>query len=217
MPRWQPLSPSPRNEGTVWQGRRLSTGQLIVKSPDADYHNLTSRGTVLRALLVPVDTIQSASRILTGSDTNQTFPLWRAPRIASEKMERFQRSLSELMTISLETPEVLAGPPGRAIEMECLRRLIDALETSSTATKVRAGYQDRGTIGKSGGRIHARAFGTAVDRIRFVCRVGDERSDVATSISRGSRYRPDGVLTRGTIARDAIIVQSSEARGRVGR
>ena len=76
---------TPRNEGTVWQGRRLSTGQLIVKSPDADYHNLTSRDTVLRALLVPVETIQSVSRILTGSDTSQPLPLWRAPRIEPRK------------------------------------------------------------------------------------------------------------------------------------
>ena len=42
-----------RNEGTVWQGRRLSRGELIVKSPEVAYHNRTLRDTTITALLVP--------------------------------------------------------------------------------------------------------------------------------------------------------------------
>ena len=137
---------TPRNEGTVWQGKRLSAGQLIVKSPDAEYHNRTAHDTVLRALLVPVETIRSATRILTGSDPNETMPLWRAPRIAPEKMERFQQSFTELLTTSLDAPELVGGPQARALEMECLRRLIDMLEASSTATRLPLGPQHRARL-----------------------------------------------------------------------
>ncbi len=86
---------TPRNEGTVWQGRRLSTGQLIVKSPNADYHNQTGRDTVLRALLVPVDTIQSANRILTEASGHAKLPI---PNRHDDQADR---------CVLLETPKKL--------------------------------------------------------------------------------------------------------------
>ncbi len=137
---------TPRNEGTFWQGRRLSAGQLIVKSPDADYHNRTGYDTVLRALLVPLETIRNATRILAAIDASETMPHWRAPRISPQKMGRFQQALTELLTTSLDTPEIVASPQGRSLEMECLRRLVDALETSSTATKLPLGLQNRARL-----------------------------------------------------------------------
>ena len=60
---------TPRNEATLWRGRNLSTGQMIVKLPEAEYHNLTARNTAIRALLVPVQLLEEATRILTGGRT----------------------------------------------------------------------------------------------------------------------------------------------------
>ncbi len=67
-------------------------------------------------------------------------------QLAPEKMERFQQSLLELLTTSLDSPKTLDGPEGRALEMECLRRLVDALETSSTAPRLPLGRQHRARL-----------------------------------------------------------------------
>jgi hypothetical protein len=47
------------NEKTLWRGRRLKVGQLLVKGPDVEYYNQTMRNTLITALLVPVEIIES--------------------------------------------------------------------------------------------------------------------------------------------------------------
>ena len=73
---------TPRNEATSWRGRNLSAGQMIVKLPEAEYHNLTARNTVIRALLVPVQLLEESTRILTGGQTDFPFPTWDALRLS---------------------------------------------------------------------------------------------------------------------------------------
>jgi AraC family ethanolamine operon transcriptional activator len=122
-----------RNEATIWQGRSLSAGQLIVKRPEAEYHNLTSRNTTIRALLVPVRLLKDAARILSGSKADFQFPTWSAPRLATRAMTRVETGLSELITVALQDPAFLGSKEGIAFEMECLRRVINAVAPSSMA------------------------------------------------------------------------------------
>ena len=121
------------NEATNWQGRRLSAGQMIVKRPEADYHNLTARNTTIRALLVPVRLLEYAARILCGSKADVQFPTWSAPRIPTRAMTHLETGLSDLMAVALQDPTFLGSKEGRAIEMECLRRVINAVTPSSMA------------------------------------------------------------------------------------
>ena len=122
-----------RNEATNWQGRRLSAGQMIMKRPEADYHNLTARNTTIRALLVPVLMLEDAARILCGSKADFQVPTWSAPRLPTTAMTRLETGLSELMAVALQDPAFLGSKEGSAFEMECLRRLINAVAPSSMA------------------------------------------------------------------------------------
>ena len=122
-----------RNEATNWQGRRLSAGQMIMKRPEADYHNLTARNTTIRALLVPVRMLEDAARILCGSKADVQFPTWSAARLPTRAMTRLETGLSELMAAALQHPAFLASKEGSAFEMECLRRVINAVAPSSMA------------------------------------------------------------------------------------
>jgi len=122
-----------RNEATNWHGRSLSAGQMIVKRPEAEYHNLTARNAKLRALLVPVRLLEDAARILSGSEADFQASTWSAPRLPAKAMARLEKGLSEMMAVSLEDPAFLESKEGGAFEMECLRRVINAVSASSMA------------------------------------------------------------------------------------
>jgi AraC family ethanolamine operon transcriptional activator len=116
-----------RNEATNWQGRRLSAGQLIVKRPEAEYHNLTSRNTTIRALLVPVRLLEDTARILSGRKADFQVPTWSAPRLSTRAMKRVETGFTELIAVALQDPAFLGSREGRAFEMECLHRVINAV------------------------------------------------------------------------------------------
>ena len=121
---------TPRNEATIWRGRNLSAGQMIVKRPEAEYHNLTARNTAIRALLVPAQLLEESTRILTGGKVDFQFPTWDAPQVPKGAMARLERGLAELMAGALKNPALLGSKEGKALEMDCLRRVIDAVASS---------------------------------------------------------------------------------------
>lgn len=124
---------TPRNEATLWRGRNLSTGQMIVKLPEAEYHNLTARNTAIRALLVPVQLLQDATRILTGGKMDFPFPTWEAPQVPTKTINRLERGLADWMAVALQHPDLLGSKEGEAFEMDCLRRVVDAVASSRVA------------------------------------------------------------------------------------
>ena len=125
-----------RNAATRWSGRKLNRGDLIAKFPDAEYNNQTIPDTSIRALLVPVRTLQEMTCILAGGSPEANLPAWSALRPEPQAMERFERGLAQLLTTSLRSPKIVGGAEGKSLEMECLRRLIDALSYPSVMEPV---------------------------------------------------------------------------------
>ena len=62
-----------RNAATRWSGRKLNRGDLIAKFPEAEYNNQTIPDTSIRALLVPVRTLQEMTCILAGGSPEVEF------------------------------------------------------------------------------------------------------------------------------------------------
>ena len=116
-----------QNEATVWRGRRLSTGQLIVKGPEAEYCNQTRRNAGITALLVPADTFLYATRTLTGREVGLEMTSWNAVRPSPQTMCRFEQRLARLIATAIRTAGFLDSSEGYELEHECLRALIDAL------------------------------------------------------------------------------------------
>ena len=48
-------------------------------------------------------------------------------------MTRLERGLAELMAVALQNPDLLGSKEGKAFEMDCLRRVIDAVASSRLA------------------------------------------------------------------------------------
>ena len=58
-------------------------------------------------------------------------------------MERFERGLAKLLTTSLRFAAIVGSAEGKALEMECLRRLIDALAKSSATAPITICQKER--------------------------------------------------------------------------
>lgn len=117
---------TPRNEGVLWRGRRLSRGQVIVKGPEVGYYNQTARDTLMCGLLVPMPLLRQAAEQLGGFEIGGSLSASRALRPAAEVLQRLQQSLQRL----LNAPAVgLAADAAdqRPDEYECLRWLIECL------------------------------------------------------------------------------------------
>jgi len=104
------------NETTSWRGRQLTRGHLLIKGPDVEYYNQTSRGTVIKALLVP----QHAFAQMVGPLVDVIIGRKSSTSIAfqppDEAMQRFQASLDALLTL----PGPTHRPEAEIMERACL-------------------------------------------------------------------------------------------------
>ncbi len=111
------------NAATHWRGRKLAIGQLLIKGPDVEYYNQTARNTVIRALLVPVRTIEEiageATDVLIGKRSFSTIAL----RPEKTAMRQFEFSLGALLD-----PERSKSENDRSrLEQSCLSGLAECL------------------------------------------------------------------------------------------
>ena len=123
-----------RNAATRWSGRSLSPGSLLAKLPDAEYNNQTRRDTTIRAILVPVPVLQEVTRILLGQSDDVQLASWAGFRPSPERLKRLERGLDSLLYNALRSQDIVGTDEGRALEMECLRRLISALHGTHLAS-----------------------------------------------------------------------------------
>jgi len=86
------------NESTSWRGRELTRGHLLVKGPDVEYYNQTSRNTIIQALLVPLQIFTQMVGPLAGIMTGRKSLTSIAIQPSGGAMRRFQDSLDTLLT-----------------------------------------------------------------------------------------------------------------------
>ncbi len=116
-----------RNEASRWQGLQLAAGQLIAKRPEVAYHARVRRGSVMNALLVPIQSLHDAMRILYADDHSVEIRPWAALHPCPEKMKRVELSMAALLATGARNQTAVAEPEGHILESECLRRLVDIL------------------------------------------------------------------------------------------
>ena len=86
------------NETTSWRGRVLTRGHILVKGPDVEYYNQTSRNTIIQALLVPLQTFTQMVGPLAGIMTGRKSLTSIAIQPSGGAMWRFQNSLDTLLS-----------------------------------------------------------------------------------------------------------------------
>jgi len=120
------------NAATHWRGRKLAIGQLLIKGPDVEYYNQTARNTVIRALLVPVRTIEEiageAADVLIGKRSFSAIAL----RPGKAAMRQFEFSLGAL----LDPEQSKRGNDLCRLEQSCLSGLAECLLAKEASTGV---------------------------------------------------------------------------------
>ena len=104
------------NESTSWRGRELTRGHLLVKGPDVEYYNQTSRNTVIQALLVPLHMFTQMVGPLAGIMTGRKSLTSIAIQPSGGAMRRFQDSLEAL----LASPDPVHPDKAEFREQKCL-------------------------------------------------------------------------------------------------
>ncbi|MFC1681073.1 helix-turn-helix domain-containing protein [Pseudomonadota bacterium] len=121
------------NENTFWRGRQLTKGNLLVKGPDVEYYNQTSRNTIIQALLVPLQTFRSIvgpiADVMVGHKSSTSIAL----QPSGEAMQRFQVSLEALVT----APGPVHRRNAEVMERACLDDLLACLFSSNTDTGIK--------------------------------------------------------------------------------
>jgi AraC family ethanolamine operon transcriptional activator len=116
------------NEGTLWQGRRLARGALLMRGAHVGYDNRTEPGARIRALIVPVATMAKAASALSGGTLDEDWTTWRGLLPEPRALARFEACLEAL----------LCGTDGMMhtaeAEARCLRALVDAVLSAGGET-----------------------------------------------------------------------------------
>ncbi|MEE4216243.1 MAG: helix-turn-helix domain-containing protein [Xanthomonadales bacterium] len=114
---------TPACEATLWRGRKLSAGQLLVKGPNVEYYNQTARNTEFNALLVPVQIIKR----LVGADTEFLVGRKAYSSLALTPTANAIRRLEASIDALLAQPGPVDEAKARSMEQACIDHLADCL------------------------------------------------------------------------------------------
>lgn len=115
------------NATSVWQGRRLRPGQLVVHGINADTNHTSARQTKDYGMSLRPEALQVAIRALLNSDDATLPPTWAALSPAPDAFDSLNRQLTRLLSMGVADPTLLESPEGHRLEQECVRSLVAAL------------------------------------------------------------------------------------------
>lgn len=110
-----------RSEGTLWQGRRLARGALLMRGAHVAYDNRTEQGARIRGLIVPASTVARVATVLSGGALDEDWTTWRGLRPEPRALARFEACLEAFL---FGADGMLHSAEAEAL---CLRTLLDAV------------------------------------------------------------------------------------------
>lgn len=114
------------NAGSLWQGRRLRPGQLVVHGPDAETDHVTARRSVTAGLSLDAVAFGQAARALLGRDEAAIPFTWAASTPPPEAAARLDRAMRAMLGAAPD-PTWPTSAEGRGAEQRCLQAVVEAL------------------------------------------------------------------------------------------
>jgi AraC family ethanolamine operon transcriptional activator len=114
----------PESAGCVWQGRRLESGRLVVKSGDVEVDHLTSRRATNLSLTVSDDVLREAARAVTRTDPGSIS--WAAVYPTPELFRRLESRLRQFL-FGTEGASFLCSLEAHQLEQACLAATVEAV------------------------------------------------------------------------------------------
>lgn len=119
---------TPQNVGNSWQGRRLEVGNLLLKGPDVEYFNQTRRDSCFQGLLIDAPALREHYQILTGEELPSELLSWAGLSPAADALDRLRKTMAGLLRSGVRRARWLESQEGVALQHECARCLVDALQ-----------------------------------------------------------------------------------------
>ena len=115
------------NAGSVWQGRRLTPGQLVLIGTDVESnHQSALKSQNLGVTLRAVD-LEEAARVLLADDAAKLPRTWTTFSPPPEAFASLNDKLASLLHHGVADPVVLRTAKGHRLELECVRSLVASL------------------------------------------------------------------------------------------
>jgi len=115
------------NAESVWQGRRLTPGQLVVHGADGETEHFSARRTETMGASLCPETLKEAAKALLSIDVVPLPQTWTTLSQSPEGFAGLNRQLFRLLNLGVTDPSLLGTPEGHALEQECVRSLVDSL------------------------------------------------------------------------------------------
>ena len=120
------------NAMSLWQGRLLAPGQLVVNGADTEVDHCSALKTRDLGLSIDPVALNEASRILLGSAAQVVPHGWAVYDPTPEALLSFRNQLNHLLFIGSKVPSIWPTTEGHQLEQDCIRSLVELLFSAST-------------------------------------------------------------------------------------
>jgi len=115
------------NAGSVWQGRRLTPGQLVIHGTEAEADHYSARRTENMGVSLCPEALKEAARALLCIDVVPLPQTWTALSQPPEAFAGLNRQLAHFLSMGVADPTLLGTQEGHRFEQECVRSLVASL------------------------------------------------------------------------------------------
>lgn len=122
--------------GSLWQGRTLSAGQVVVTTSEVETDYTSPRLTTHQAVSIRPDDLEESALALLNTETPAVPRGWTAVSAPPERVARLDALLSRFIQIGVVSPRLLHSPEGRLLEQELARAVVAVLTANGTTRTV---------------------------------------------------------------------------------
>lgn len=118
---------TPANAGGLWQGRRLTPGQLVVQGPEAETNHITARRITSVGYTLRAGDAEAAARSLLGNEFEGLPISWAALTPPPELYRELNAQFHRLLALALNDPTILTSAEGSQLEQEAIRAVVKSV------------------------------------------------------------------------------------------
>ena len=120
------------NAASMWQGRQLTPGQLVVRGVETEVDHCSGRQTVNLGVSLRPEALVDAARSLLGTDTIALPSTWALFTPPTNLVFEFNDRLARFLKQGMADPSFVGTAESSQLEQECVRSLVAMLFENST-------------------------------------------------------------------------------------
>jgi AraC family ethanolamine operon transcriptional activator len=160
------------NADSLWHGRRLSPGQIVMHGPQATTDHRTARPSADFGLTMSADKLANSIRTLLGGEHPGIPPTWSVfdsePRAYAALLQRIRTLLNHRATNSTQS----STPESDRLEQECVRCVVRALFETGRSSETPLSFPSRAALVRRAEELMRSHFGEPLGVIDLCRQLG---------------------------------------------